>query len=291
MVSWTEPRAGSEVGTAFARAILLKHAVDPSLHQVAEEDIRRIERIAKQDIVCRERIKHASQQGLLLAALACARTCGRIEHRATTETDQRHRTADREAQTGLLTAWLRIVRLVFFRVRQGYGGTIDQARRSSLPMPPGWRAVCNPAPDLLCQGRDNFSRQPQPSLAVGAGISATARQPLDYAFDRRIIDCLSTATIGREHLPQKHRRSLRWREQSFAMCWQQFLDFVEHLRAGQQVEKCVDVGLFCLTLNTFLLLQRRTMVSMMHEGWLSGWLVLFCDYTVSPMPAFTQSFQ
>ena len=74
------------------------------------------------------------------------------------------------------------------------------------------------------------------------------------------------------------------------MRWQLFLDPIEHLRAGQQIEKGVGVSLLCTALNTFLLLQGRAMASM-HDGWLSGWLVGFGDSTVSPMPAFPKRFQ
>ena len=61
VIACTEFLAGCEVGAAFACTVLLEHAVNAPLHQFAEEKVRRIEGVAKQDIARIEGIEHAAQ--------------------------------------------------------------------------------------------------------------------------------------------------------------------------------------------------------------------------------------
>ena len=135
---------------------------------------------------------------------------------------------------------------------------------------------------------DQFGRQAQPCLAVGAGPRGAARERAQHAFDCRIIDRLLAAAVGCEHLRQEHGQCFGRREQPLTMDRQQFLETVEHLWASEHVEKSVGVHLLHAMSDASLLLQCRLMARI-HVGWLRRSLVAFGDATVPPPgPAFPQ---
>ena len=61
MVARTQPPPQTKIGRALARAVLLEYRVDTPSAQFAQQEIRRIERIAQQQIAPLQRIEHRAQ--------------------------------------------------------------------------------------------------------------------------------------------------------------------------------------------------------------------------------------
>jgi len=71
--------AGTKVGAALARTILLEHTIDAAPDQLAQQEIRRVVGVSQQDVIALQGIEQRTQQRLLITAFAFARTARRVE--------------------------------------------------------------------------------------------------------------------------------------------------------------------------------------------------------------------
>lgn len=146
--------------------MLFKDRIHPTLGQGAQQEIGGKEGVAQQHVTTRQGIELKAQQGLLIGSLATTSADGGIEHCTAAKADQADKSALREPQSRLLTSRLGKVSLIGLGIRHDDSGTINQANRTTSPVPSRWGVGRQP---LTCVTAAKV-------LTIAVGIRWRARQ-------------------------------------------------------------------------------------------------------------------
>src|SRR5260370_11307633 len=80
MISYTEALTAAKVSGALARTVLFEHRIDAPFTQGAQQKIRGVERVAKQQVAALQGVEDRTQQRLFIAALAAIAADRGLEH-------------------------------------------------------------------------------------------------------------------------------------------------------------------------------------------------------------------
>ena len=153
--------------------MLSKHAVDVTFLQQSDIGIRTIVAIGQHNIVGFETVPHRAKQSVFACFLSFARTNGHFQSRSAGNAKDHHQAGKRESNTWLLRFWLRILFLIFWRIRHRDRGTVHRFDPAAVKEPLVRDAPLQPPADALDQNLKQFFRQPLTRAAVRIRIRRT----------------------------------------------------------------------------------------------------------------------
>jgi len=261
-----------EICATATGAKLLEDPVDTGRNQRAQQEIGRKEGVAHQDIARLQVRGEFAQQGLLVAALPLTGSDCRITQGRASQVDQTDHPAVRKPQPRRLGGGLRPTNLVGQGVGHRHDRAIDQPHPATLPPPVVRNRVRHQRAGLAGQRPGHVRRQTLARLTIAAGVALAPRQIVGHPVERFGIDGFLARAVRRQRLGAEHRQHLHRWKQAVAMGWGQRLGALQQLRAGQQVEENVSIGLLRAVLD--MPLNGAGLWSAMHRSWPLGWQVV-----------------